>query len=60
MEAERAEGLAVPAPKSLLPPSEAFVALPVAAKSADSTPIRIEVRRGAVRVRVQWPSIGDA
>ena len=44
------------APRALLPPGEAFVAVPISAKSVDDMPIRIEVRRGAMTVSVQWPS----
>ena len=54
VEAERSE--AVTAPKALPFPSEAFIAVPVQAKPAGNTPIRIEVRRGALTVSVQWPS----
>jgi transposase len=54
VEAERAEGIRLAAPRALSPPGEAFVAVPISAKSVDSMPIRIKVRRGAVSV--QWPS----
>ena len=54
VEAERAEARTLPAPKPLPAPSEAFVALPVLPKP-DNTPIRVEVRRGALTVSVQWP-----
>jgi transposase len=56
VEAERAEGITVAAPRALLPPGEAFVAVPISARSVDHMPIRIEVRRGAVTVSVRWPS----
>src|SRR5437870_3084867 len=36
--------------------SNAFVAVPVAARSSADAPVRIEVRRGALTVSVQWPS----
>ncbi len=36
--------------------SDAFVALPVAARPSADAPVRIEVRRGALTVTVQWPS----
>jgi transposase len=57
VEAERSESVTVPAPapKALPPPSEAFISVPVQAKPAGNTPIRIEVRRGALTVSVQWP-----
>jgi len=54
VEAERAE--VVSAPKALPSPTEAFIAVPVQAKPAGNTPIRVEVRRGALPVSVQWPS----
>jgi transposase len=54
VEAERAEG--VGGPKALPPPSEGFIALPVQVKPAGDTPIRVDVRRGALTVSVQWPS----
>jgi transposase len=55
LEAERAHsGPAMPiAPAATQ--SERFVALPLPAAPADETPIRIEVRRGAMTVSVQWP-----
>ena len=58
VEAERAGALTVSAPKTLPAPGESFVALPIAARSADTEPIRIEVRRGTLTVSVQWPSSG--
>jgi len=51
VEAERAES----APLALRSPRQTFVALPVQSTSGDSTPIRVEVRRGALTVSVQWP-----
>lgn len=59
VEAERAEGLCV-TPKALPPPAGAvpkanFVALPMLPKAIDTTPIMVEVRRGRMRVSVQWP-----
>jgi transposase len=56
IEAERAEASMVSVPKALPAPAESFVALPIPARSADTTPIRIEVRHGALTVTVQWPS----
>ena len=56
VEAERSENATVPAPKALPPASEAFISVPVQAKPAGNTPIRVEVRRGALTVSVQWPS----
>ena len=53
IEAERAEaGSLVPA---MAAPAEKFVALPLPVQPADVTPIRIEVRRGAMTLSVQWP-----
>jgi len=51
VESERAER----APLALPSPREAFVAVPVPSTAADNTPIRVEVRRGALTVSVQWP-----
>jgi len=55
VEAERAEGGRSSAAKALSAPSEAFIALPLQPAPADNTPIRVEVRRGALTVSVQWP-----
>jgi transposase len=55
VEAERAEGGRTSAPKALPAPSDTFIALPLQAAPADNTPIRVEVRRGALMVSVQWP-----
>jgi len=55
VEAERAEAGTSSAPKALPAPSEAFIALPAQRSAADNTPIRVEVRRGALTVSVQWP-----
>jgi transposase len=55
VEAERAEAGTSSAPKALPAPSEAFIALPAQRSAADNTPIRVEVRRGAQTVSVQWP-----
>jgi len=55
VEAERTEGGRSSAPKALPAPSEAFMALAVEATPADNAPIRVEVRRGALTVSVQWP-----
>jgi transposase len=55
VEAERAEDGRFSAPKSLPAPSEAFIALAVQPTPADNAPIRVEVRRGALTVSVQWP-----
>ena len=55
VDAERAEGGRSSAVKALSARSEAFIALPLQAAPADNTPIRVEVRRGALRVSVQWP-----
>jgi transposase len=58
VEAERAEEMTRSAVKALPAPIEAFVALPMPAKTVDKTAIRIEVRRGALTVSVHWPSSG--
>ena len=55
VEAERADGGGSSALKALPAPSEPFVALSVQPTPADNTPIRVEVRRGALTVSVQWP-----
>lgn len=56
IEAERTEASSlVPAKPAMAPPSEEFVALPLAAQAADETPIRIDVRRGTMTLSVQWP-----
>src|SRR4029077_11185116 len=55
VEAERVEAGTSSAPKALPAPSEAFIALPAQRSAADNTPIRVEVRRGAQTVSVQWP-----
>ena len=53
IEAERTEA------SSLMParaaPADSFVALPLPTRSIDDTPIKIEVRRGAMALSVQWP-----
>lgn len=51
-EAERDEVTAQTVPS----PRDTFVALPVPAKPLVEAPVRIEVRRGALTVSVQWPS----
>jgi transposase len=56
VEAERAEELRRSAVKALPSPGEAFVALPMPAKTVEKTAIRIEVRRGTLTVNVHWPS----
>jgi transposase-like protein len=43
-------------PKRIVAPSESFVALPLTRQPREGAPIRIEVRRGALAVSVQWPS----
>ena len=55
-EAERAPQSSLIAPKSVPQAErESFVAVPLAPQSVDDTPIRIEVRRGAMTVSVHWP-----
>ena len=56
VEAERAEAAGVAAPKALPAPRESFVAVPIRPAATQSTPIRVEVRRGSLSVSVQWPS----
>ena len=56
-----AEREAAGSPPPALPPvapSEEFVALPLVAtpKSAESSDIRIELRRGAMTVTITWPA----
>jgi len=51
VEAERADSK----PRALPSPRETFVAVPVQSSPADDAPIRVEVRRGALTVSVQWP-----
>lgn len=53
VEAERSEGIVAVAP--LRRSGATFMALPVVAKGSEQGPIRIEVRRGALTVNVQWP-----
>ena len=56
VEAERAApGPVKPVAPAATAQSERFVALPLPAAPVDDTPIRIEVRRGAMTVSVQWP-----
>jgi len=58
VEAEEQDGRARSSVEALASPREGFIALPMAAKVAADTPIRIEVRRGTLTVSVQWPSTG--
>jgi transposase-like protein len=56
VEAERAQsGPVAPMARAAVAQSERFVALPISAAPAHDTPVRIEVRRGAMSVSVQWP-----
>ena len=55
IEAERAEAAAVRSAEGYRRPTESFVAVPMPA-GGRGTPIRVEVRRGALTVSVQWPS----
>jgi len=56
VEAERAEAVS-PKTKALpAPPAESFLAVALPAAASDSTPIRVEVRRGTLTVSVHWPS----
>jgi transposase len=56
IEAERLDaGAVVPAKPAITAAAEGFVALPLRKQPVDDTPIRIEVRRGALTVSVQWP-----
>lgn len=57
VEAERAEPMGSTVSTVLsAPPAESFVALSVPARSSESAPIQVEVRRGPLTVSVQWPS----
>jgi transposase len=58
VEAERAQSAVLAAPRALpsAPSKESFVAVPMLPKAADDRPIKVEVRRGALTVSVQWPS----
>ena len=57
VEAERAEAMGSTAATALSAPApESFVALPMPKRVSESTPIRVEVRRGSLTVSVQWPS----
>ncbi len=56
VEAEREDASsAVLARVSTAPPNESFLPVMLPSKPAAEAPIRIEVRRGALRVSVQWP-----
>jgi transposase len=56
VEAERSPaGPVMPIAATATAHREGFVALPLPSAAADDTPIRIEVRRGAMTVSVQWP-----
>ena len=55
VEAERAEAGTFSSSRALPARREAFIALPVQSTPAENTPIRVEVRRGALTVSVQWP-----
>ena len=55
-EAQHDDGGVTEGPEVPSLPSEAFVALPVATRPSLDAPVRIEVRRGALTVTVQWPS----
>ena len=60
VEAERAQGGIVPS-RTLPAPTaasskEGFVSVPMLPKAAAAKPIKVEIRRGALKVRVQWPS----
>jgi transposase len=55
-EAERDEGGVIEAPEASAGRNSAFVALPVPTRSSSDAVVRIEVRRGALTVSVQWPS----
>jgi transposase len=58
VESERPQSMACSAPLALPAPArkEGFVALSMPPKVADETPIKVEVRRGALTVSVQWPA----
>jgi transposase len=56
VQAERGEKPAAGPPKVLPSPGKSFVALPMASAVRESSPIQIEVSRGALTVSVQWPA----
>jgi transposase len=58
VEDERAQCgvLAAPLALSAASSKESFIAVPMPPKAADDVPIKVEVRRGALTVSVQWPS----
>jgi transposase len=55
LEAERAEAGSLIATTPAAAADERFVPLPMPTQPTDDTPIRIEVRRGAMTLSVQWP-----
>jgi transposase len=55
VEAERAQSGTVVPTLLTATPKEGFVALALPENSSDETPIRVEVRRGAMTVSVHWP-----
>jgi len=55
-EAEGNEGQQPAASERVPASGEAFVALPLPSRSSAEAWVRIEVRRGALTVNVQWPS----
>jgi transposase len=56
VEAEYGQGARLkPAAPAGTPQTDKFIALPLPTTPPDDTPIRIEVRRGALTVSVQWP-----
>jgi len=56
IEAERPESKPpVPALSAPSTCNESFVRVPLSAQAGDDTPIRIQVRRGPMRLSVQWP-----
>ena len=60
VEAERAEGVLLPTRSLPAPPSPtlkgSFVSVPMLSKMAEAKPIKVQIRRGGLRVMVQWPS----
>jgi transposase len=56
VEAECGQGAPLkPAAPAEITQTDKFIALPLPATPAVDTPVRIEVRRGALTVSVQWP-----
>jgi transposase-like protein len=55
-EAEADDSRQIDVPARVAAADEAFVAVPLPSRSPADPMVRIEVRRGALMVSVQWPS----